>query len=103
LAERIGPGAPQTWTSIKLAVLSYFVSPVKVSDSKDRLLSLYQKSAEGISKYVTEFQRLLILHQISNETDKVYAFFAGFGADRWICTYAQAKYVSGSYQAIIRV
>ena len=60
LAERISPDAPHTWTALKLALLSYFVSPVKVSDAKDRLLSLNQKSAEGISEYVTEFQRLLI-------------------------------------------
>ena len=77
LAERISPDAPHTWTALKLALLSYFVSPVKVSDAKDKLLSLNQKSAEGISEYVTEFQRLLILAQISNETDKVYTFLRG--------------------------
>jgi tRNA nucleotidyltransferase/poly(A) polymerase len=50
---------------------------VKVYDAKDRLLSLIQKSAEGISEYVTEFQRLHILAQISNETDKIYTFLRG--------------------------
>jgi Ty3 transposon capsid-like protein len=40
---------------------------------------LNQKSAEGISEYVTEFQRLLILAQISNEADKVYTFLRGLG------------------------
>jgi Retrotransposon gag protein len=69
MTERIIPDAPDTWTARRLALLSYFVSPVKVSDAKDRLLSLNQRSAEGISEYVTEFQRLLILAQISNETD----------------------------------
>jgi Ty3 transposon capsid-like protein/Zinc knuckle len=77
LAERIGPDAPHTWTALKLASLSYFVSPVKVSDAKDRLLSLNQRSAEGISEYVTEFQMLLILAHISNETDEAYNFLCG--------------------------
>jgi Ty3 transposon capsid-like protein len=77
LAEMISPDAPHTWTALKLALISYLISPVKVSDAKDRLLSLNQKSAEGISGYVTEFQRLLILAQISNETDKVYTFLCG--------------------------
>jgi Retrotransposon gag protein len=77
LAERISPDAPHTWTALKIALLLYFVSPVKVSDAKDRLLSLNQKSVEGISEYVTEFQRLPILAQISNETDKVYTFLRG--------------------------
>ena len=52
LAERISPDAPHTWTALKLALLSYFVSPVKLSDAKDKLLSLNKKSAEGISEYV---------------------------------------------------
>jgi hypothetical protein len=60
-----------TWTALKLALLSYFVSLVKVSDAKDPLLSLNQKRAEGISEYVTELQRLLILAQIYDETNKV--------------------------------
>jgi Ty3 transposon capsid-like protein len=77
LAERISPDAPHTWTALKLALLSYLVSPVKVSDAKDRLLSLNQKSAEGIGGYVTEFKRLLILAQISNETVKVYTVLRG--------------------------
>jgi Retrotransposon gag protein len=77
LAERVSPNAPHTWTDLKLSLLSYFVPPVKVSDAKDRLLSLNQKSAEGISEYVTEFQRLLNLACTSNETDKCYNFLRG--------------------------
>jgi SUMO ligase MMS21 Smc5/6 complex component len=50
-----------------------FRLPGQVSDAKDRLLSLKQKSPEGIGENITEFQRLLILAQ-SNETDKVYTF-----------------------------
>jgi Retrotransposon gag protein len=77
LDERISPDAPHTWTALKLALLSYLVSPFRVSNAKDRLLSLNQRSAEGISGYVTEFQRLLIFAQMSNETDKVYTFLRG--------------------------
>jgi hypothetical protein len=40
LAERISRDAPNTWTALTLALLSYFVSPVKVPDAKDRLLSV---------------------------------------------------------------
>jgi hypothetical protein len=54
LADMISPDAPHTWNDLKLALLSYFVSPLKVFDAKDRLLSLNQKGAEGISEYVTE-------------------------------------------------
>jgi hypothetical protein len=39
--------------------------------------SLNQNSAEGISEYVTEIQRLIILAQIFNETDKLYTFSRG--------------------------
>jgi Retrotransposon gag protein len=60
LAERISPDSLHTWTAIKLAFLSYFVSPVEVSDVKDRLLYLNQKSAEGISENVTEFHSCLL-------------------------------------------
>jgi Retrotransposon gag protein len=55
LAERISPDAPHTWTALKLSLHSYFVSPVKVSDAKDRLISFNQMSVEGFSEYVTEF------------------------------------------------
>jgi hypothetical protein len=55
LAERISPDAPHALNALRLALLSYFVSPVKVSDAKDRLLSLNQKNAEGIGEYVSEF------------------------------------------------
>jgi hypothetical protein len=37
LAEKISPNTPRTWTAFKLDLLSYFVSPAKVSDAKDRL------------------------------------------------------------------
>jgi hypothetical protein len=59
LAERISHDAPHAWNALKLALISYFVFPVKLSDAKDRLLSLNQKSGEGISEYVTEFQGCL--------------------------------------------
>jgi hypothetical protein len=42
-----------------------------------KISSLNHKSAEGISEYVTEFQRLLILAQISNEMDISYTFIRG--------------------------
>jgi Retrotransposon gag protein len=77
LAERISHNSTHTWTALKLSLLSYFVSPVKVSDAKDSLLSSNKKSAEGITEYVTEFQILLILAQISNETDKLFTFLRG--------------------------
>jgi hypothetical protein len=71
LVEKITPNAPHTLTSLKLALLSCYISPFKVSDAKDQLLSLNQKCAEGICKCVTKFQRFRVLAQISNETDKV--------------------------------
>jgi hypothetical protein len=74
-SERISPDSPHTWTAPKLALFSYFVSPVKVSDANGRVLSLNQKSAEGICRYVTEFQRFIILAQIYN--DKEYTFLRG--------------------------
>jgi hypothetical protein len=55
LVEKITPNAPQTLTSLKLAFLSCFISPFKVSDAKDQLLSLNQNCAEGICESVTKF------------------------------------------------
>jgi hypothetical protein len=51
LADRISPDAPHTGNDLKLALLSYLVSPL---NAKDRLLSLNQTGAEGISEYITE-------------------------------------------------
>jgi Ty3 transposon capsid-like protein len=58
-------------------MLEYFVSLTKVSNAKDELLALTQKGAEGINEYIARFQRLLIMAQITNESDKVYAFIRG--------------------------
>jgi hypothetical protein len=62
---------------LSLVLILNLVSPVKVSDAKDRLLSLNQKSAEGTGEYGAEIQRLLIFAYISNETDYVYTFLRG--------------------------
>jgi hypothetical protein len=74
---RCSQDAPKSWSALKLAMLEYFVSPTKVSDAKDELLALTQRSAEGIHEYIAKFQRLLILAQITTESDKVYAFIRG--------------------------
>jgi hypothetical protein len=76
-AARCSQDAPKSWSALKLAMLEYFVSPTKVSDAKDELLALTQKGAEGINEYIARFQRLLIMAQITNESDKVYAFIRG--------------------------
>jgi hypothetical protein len=58
LAERISPDAPYTRTALKLALLPYFVPPVNISDAKDMLLSLNQKSEEGISKLLNRIPKV---------------------------------------------
>jgi Retrotransposon gag protein len=76
-AVRCSQDEPKSWSAIKFAMLEYFASPTKVSDAKDELLALTQKGAEGINEYVARFQRLFIMAQITNESDKVYAFIRG--------------------------
>jgi Retrotransposon gag protein len=63
--------SPKSCSALKLTILEYFVSPTKVWDAKDELPALYQKGAEGIYEYVARFQWLLIMAQITNESDIV--------------------------------
>jgi len=76
-AIRTGQDSPKSWSALKVAMLAYFVSPTKVSDAKDELLALTQRSPEGIHEYIAKFQRLMIMAQMRDEDDKVYAFIRG--------------------------
>jgi Retrotransposon gag protein len=70
-AVRCSQDSPKSWSALKLSMLEYFISPMKVSEAKGKLLALTQKGAEGINEYVARFRRLLIIAQITNESDKV--------------------------------
>jgi hypothetical protein len=76
-AVRCSQNSPKSWSALKLAMLEYFVSPTKVLDAKGELLAVTQNGAEGINEYIARFQRMLIMAQITNESDKEYAIIWG--------------------------